>query len=309
MALPTTIDNLNATMYALDRIKKERCLAKVQNTPGLKYQAEDAKRMYPCPSGLANCEHGLCSITTEKLCKSKSTTPFDSEGNDLNGVPCAKKDPKCPDGQLCGDNGKCYEKKPYLEFHDGKCVYGNFALRRWCQFPNYRGESGRHPDTGTPYNPFDYDEHNGKCSITKEYCEQDMQTSFKIDNKGRPTCYAKTGEKVGQFFLGKTIFRGIKGSFSGDYYKGGKENQPVQLYKNFGGRGVNLYLADGMIGFKEDEIKKRYPEVFNDKGEISFTLEELKNEKGKKRIYFIEKNSHWLSGPILKAIAKKGSLL
>jgi len=131
-----------------------------------------------------------------------------------------------------------------------------------------------------------------------------MRTSFKVDDRGRPTCYAKTGEKVGTFFLGKTIFRGIKGAFSGDYYKGGEQNG-VQLYENFGGEGVSLYLKDGMIGFKEDEIKKRYPEVFNDKDEISFTLDELRNEEGKKRIYFIEKNSHWMSGPILRAIAKR----
>lgn len=307
MALPTTLDNLNATMYALDRIKKERCISKVPSTPGLEYQAEDNKRMYPCPKGLKGCEHGRCVITTEELCKSKSMTPFDSKGNELIGVPCSEKDPKCPSGQVCGKNKKCYDKKPYLEFHDGKCVYGNFALRRWCQFPSARGESGRHPDTGVPYNPFDYDERTGKCSITREYCEQDMKTSYKVDEQGRPTCYSRTGEKVGTFFLGRTVFRGIKGAFSGDYYKGGVHDHPmVQLYKNFGGEGVSLYLKDGKIGFKEDEIKKRYPEVFNDKGGISFTLEELRKDQGKKRIYFIEKNSYWLSGPILKAIVKRG---
>lgn len=306
MALPTTLDNLNAIMYALDRIKKERCLDEVKNTPGLEYRAENRKRMYPCPKGLVGCEHGRCVIATEKLCKNKSVTPFDSRGNELNGFPCAKKDPKCPKGQLCGKNDKCYDKKPYLEFRDGKCVYGNFALRRWCQFPDSRGESGRHPDTGTPYNPFDYNERSGKCSITREYCERDMQTSFKVDDRGRPTCYAKTGEKVGTFFLGKTIFRGIKGYYSKNYYKGDGAQTAVQLYKNFAGKGVNLYLKDGMIGFKENEIKKRYPEVFDDKGEISFTLKELNADKGKKRIYFIEKNSRWLSEPILKAIVKRG---
>lgn len=307
MALPTTLDNLNAVMYALDRIKKERCLVKVRNTPGLEYQTKDNKRMYPCPKNLEGCEHGKCVITTEKLCKHKSMTPFDSQGNELNGAPCAITDPKCLNDQVCGKNNKCYDKKPYLEFHDGKCVYGNFALRRWCQFPWSRGESGRHPNTGVPYNPFNYNEHTGKCSISRDYCEQDMQTSFKVDEKGRPTCYAKTGEKVGTFFLGKSIFRGIKGAFSGDSKNEDDiQHRMVQLYKNFGGEGVSLYLKDGIIGFNEEEIHKRYPEVFNDKGDITFTLEDLRNDKGKKRIYFIEKNSHWLSTPILKAIVKRG---
>lgn len=300
MALPTTLDNLNATMYALDRIRKERCLEKVKTTPGLEYKPEDNKRMYPCPRGVGACEHGRCVITTKSLCKSKSMTPFDSEGNELTGLPCAKES-KCPEGQVCGKNKKCYDRKPYLEFRDGKCVYGNFALRRWCQFPASRGESGKHPNSGALFNPFNYDENTGKCSITKEYCEQDMETSFKIDDQGRPTCYETTGEKVGTFFLGRTIFRGIKGAFSGDYYR-----QGVQLYKNFAGEGVSLYLKDGMIGFQEEEIRGKYPEVFNQNGDITFTLEELRNDRGKKRIYFIEKNSHWLSGPVLQAMVKKG---
>lgn len=299
MALPTTLDNLNATMYALDRIKKDRCLSESKKTAGLKYQEEDSRRMYPCPRGISECGHGKCVITTDELCKSKSMTPFDANGNDLNGKPCSTSE-SCNADSLCGENKKCYPKKPYLEFHNGKCVYGNFALRRWCQFPTSRGDSGKHPDTGNPYNPFQYDEKTGKCYITKEYCEKDMQTSFKIDDKGRPTCYTTTGDEIGQFFLGKTIFRGIKGAVSGDFYQ-----KEMPIHKNFAGDGVHLYMKNGFVGFNENEIKKRYPEVFNASNDITFTLDDIKNDRNKKRIYFVEKNSHWLSGPILKAIFRK----
>lgn len=238
MALPTALDNINATMYALDRLRREKC----KGVPGLEYRMDDDKRMYPCPKGVPECRHGRCVIATEELCKSKSS-PFPP-------VPPASADEKY---------------RPYLEFRDGKCVYGNFVLRKWCESPTERRNEVV-PGV-TDVHPFLYDEHTGKCSISREYCERDMQASFKIDDKGRPTCYSTTGQAIGEFFLGKTVLRGIE--------------RAVMVGEDFAGPGLHLYSdADGRLVFDERRVKEVYPRE-------SYTAVELARDPGLKRIYGI----------------------
>lgn len=279
MALPTTIDNINATMYALDRVMRERCKQKITTTPGLEYRVEDDKRMYPCPSGIKDCEHGRCVISSKELCMKKSQLPYDSLGNERDGEPCI--DGKCLNNKVCGKNNKCYSRKPYLEFHDGKCVYGNFVLRKWCEIPSSRRPE---PEPGvTDVTPFVYDVTTGKCSISKPYCEKDMKVSYKVDEDGRPTCYSSTGQLAGEFFLGKTIFRGISG---------------ILIKENFAGDGIHLYLDNGKLTFDEAQVRNAYPKE-------SYSIDELTKDYGLKRIYFITHNTNWLSDHVIKAMRRK----
>ena len=277
MALPTTIDNINATMYAIDRIKRERCHQQMRTTPGLKYKVDETRRMYPCPSNIKDCQHGRCVITTKELCMEKSQKPFDANGDEIPATSCILG--KCPDGKICAANEKCYTPKPYLEFRDGKCVYGNFVLRKWCEFPDHRRKE---PVPGvTDVNPFTYDESTGKCLLNKKYCEEDMKVSFKTDELGRPTCYSTTGEKTGEFFLGKTIFRGIEGVLVGE---------------NFAGDGIHLYLSGGKLAFDENQVRSAYPKDV-------YTAAEVAKDRGLKRILFIKNNADWMAVPVVKALS------
>lgn len=232
------MDNINATMYALDRLRRERCVGE-----GLEYRMSDDRRMYPCPLGVPDCRHGRCVVGTEELCKSKSSYPP-------------------ADG------------KPYLEWRDGKCVYGNFVLRKWCTSPSERRDEVV-PGV-TDVHPFAYDEHTGKCGLTREYCERDMQESYEVDSKGRGNCYSTTGQSVGEFFLGKTVFRGIE--------------RATMVGENFGGPGLHLYLAaDGTLTFDDRLVKAAYPRE-------SYSAEELRRDAGLRRIYAIRRQ-HKLNVP------------
>lgn len=235
MALPTALDNINATMYALDRLRREKCTA-----PGLVYRRSDDRRMYPCPSDVPDCSHGRCVVGTEVLCKSKSASPDDMSGD-----------------------------RPYLEFRNGKCVYGNPILRRWCESPESR-RTDSVPGV-TDVHPFDYDEHTGKCSISRPYCEMDMQASFMIDEKGRPTCYSTAGQKVGEFFLGKTVFRGIE--------------RAALLVENYAGPGLHLYLDhDGTLTMDDRLVEQAYPRE-------SYTAQEVSKNDALKRIFLVRRLS------------------
>lgn len=293
MALPTSIDNINATLYALDRIKNERCSILQNTDKGVIFRNEDTKRIYPCPKGASKCLHGTCAITSKLSCAARSADPFDSVGDDIQGPPCP-----CGPTQICAKNKKCYNKKPYLEFRDKKCIYGNFILKRWCLFPPQRRKTSVPGVTNVK--PFKYNEDTGKCEITKDYCVDSMRISYKLDDQGRPTCYSKLGQEIGELFVGETVFRGFKSS---GYDPTKDKPQPSLLYENFAGPNVNLYLQNELIGFKEEELKKTYPEIFRKNG-ISFTEHELMNDKNKKRIYFIEKNSHLISKPLLETLIK-----
>lgn len=289
MALPTSLDSINAMMYALDRIRKERCEDAMSKQSGIEYVSEPNKRMYPCSSTLKHCEHGKCKIVSKELCEDKSQIPFDLISGDV--IPGSKKctiNDDCADNEMCSSK-KCVVVKPYLEFRDGKCLYGNSSLRKWCSYPTHRRLKPTKGTTDVP--PFNYDVNQGKCLITKSYCDW-MRTSYKIDEKGRPTCYDTTGQKIGQFFLGKTLFRDLKIT-------------KTVVTPNFAGYGVNLYLQNSRLGFSADEVESAYPELVDKKTkELTFNSDDLK-DNNKKRIVFLSKHTDWISPSIIKAAAKK----
>ena len=263
MALPTPKDNLHAMMYALDRMKRDRCeIASSQPNSGVEYKYNDQHRIYPCHSGLKDCKHGNCRINTKDKCDSISQLPFDDvSGKPIKSVSC-NTDSDCVNNFTCDHKSKtCIPKNPYLEFRNGKCVYGNFALLKWCRFPTSRRAKKETGVTDVP--PFNYNITTGKCEITKEYCDR-MGVSYKLDSQRRPTCYTTTGQTVGEFFVGKTIFRGLKRG----------EGKPIS--KDFAGENVSLYLSDGKLSFNIDEVKQSFPELVTKNNYIEFTSEDLK---------------------------------
>lgn len=239
MALPTALDNLNATMYALDRLRRERCVA-----PGLAYRPDDRRRMYPCPRALPDCAHGRCVVADEAACRRRS---------------------------------------PDLEFRDGRCVYADTALRQWCTQPALR-----RPDAVpgvTDVHPFDYDPATGKCSISRAYCEDDMQTAFDPD---RRTCVASAGQRVGEFLVGKTVFRGIqRGLARGLVAAAERGSRPLveggsrPLVEHFAGPGIHLYAGpDGALRLDEQAVRRTYPDR-------PYTAADLAADNNLRRIFLV----------------------
>ena len=335
MAQPTLVDNANALIYARTRLLKELCETRQGQTQGgVKWQVTPANRSYPCPKSLKGCKDscGYCKVATKAMCSSLV--------KEVKGEPCVKGQCKA-EGATCKKDGHCYIKWPYLEYHNpstgterpcsvnkqcsegqycdefnnlcrasdtGQCVYGNFLLRNWCLNPKARDDR---PVRGlTDVYPFDYDANQGKCLISRPYCEYSMGVTFGKDSKGRPTCYTNVGQELGEFFIGKVIFRSgryreynkfmdkdyvAREGFEGDLKR-------TLLGKDFGGPGVNLYLYGDQVGCDLEEVKTVYPHHVQ--GDLlRFTKEDLKNDPFKKRLHLLERFHSFLSPFIVTAIA------
>lgn len=306
MALPTTLDNLNALMYAIDRVRRERCNRAMTTDSTLHYVTDDARRIYPCPYGVTDCRHGLCKIKNKEGCEARSQFPFKPDGSELDGKKCVSS-VDCGDGMVCSKSNKCVPAKPYLEWHTDKCVYGNSVLRRWCEFPSQRRTASVPGVTDAA--PMDYDPNTGTCSVSRAYCEQSMKVSFKLDDNGDPTCYTKAGQQVGEFFLGKTLFRSLKETFV-DASAASETALPtrrVTLVKNFAGPGIDLFLTDTDVHFDYDAVASAWPGLVVVKSDgtegLEFTRDDLK-DVNKKRVYFMTKNKNWISPGLIKSIRK-----
>ena len=333
IVFPTYLDNLHAIMYSIDRIKKERCNDPeiLSKYPGIKWQPRDENRTYPCPSALKDkCEHGRCVISDRDACIAQSQVPFGIDGTELQTKSC-NEDKDCEGlnyEATCGSEKSCVPTKSYLEWHDGKCILGNFQLKRWCEFPTQRRQEAEHGVTDVP--PFKYDDTSGNCQITKPYCDW-MGVSYKENDNGRPNCYTTTGQDVGEFLLGKTIFRGIKKITEGF------NNLPQQITKisdrkyastytklaqDYGGPGIHLYqivwkpeteknhnTANGSTaGFFADEVEKVFPDIVITKSGakyINISRDQVKANHKLKRIYLISGSGKWFLSSIINMTTNK----
>ena len=369
---PTPLDITNAMMYAMDRIKKEQCTDPdiVKKYPGIKWKSKEENRIYTCPVVLKDkCEHGSCLLSSKESCIAQSQKPgFLSDGKtrikedlickDKKDGCCAsyegqctvtcKEDTDCSNffkddpgsTYVCnkntsnGESPSCTTTKPYLEWRDGqngedgKCIYGNFIAQKWCENPRSRRTEATRGATDVP--AFKYDDTTGKCNITKEYCDW-MGVSYKDGD--RPDCYETTGQKTGEFVLGKTIFRGIpKLAHSIGNLIEGFNNLPneinnladrhsaehyVEISKDFGGVGINLYQIIwkpdcenkqlSTVGFFADEIEKVYPQLIKNKSGVKYIVvnrNHLKENPKIKRIYVVAGSGRWLMDNIIE-MAKK----
>ena len=215
--IPTSLDTMHALMYASDRIKEEKCMSptiQAKYDQQILWKTNNGNRLYPCPEGLTgSCDTGHCHIISPDLCgmgpKGLSQLPWTSDGTMLQ---------KCSTGHT----GPYCISKPYLEWNtiepEGKCIFGNFPLRRWCEFPHSR-RKGANVNGATNVPPFKYYPDKSLCTETDAYCDW-MEVSYRGDYdypNTLPTCYLKKFQKImEQWFVGKTIFRGIKAGFHKD---------------------------------------------------------------------------------------------
>lgn len=354
--LPTSTDFIHSIFYATDVIKKIKCtedkeILKRFPDGAFTWQDLDQFRTYPCPDNLQSpCQHGKCRIANKETCNLLSQLPFNDDGSALNQPSCtpatgatggsSNDDSQCQNlgyEAICGSDGKCTPKHPYLEWSlsytgpdggPGRCIVGNSSLRKWCEFPETRRTESTPGVTNVP--AFQYLDEESKCQITKDYCDW-MQVSYRATGPDGPDCYT-TG--IQQFFedflVGRTIFRGLKSLFEGfdklDYQlekiaerRYASEYEVIQ--KDFGGPGIHLYsiiwkdnaikadpkLNGSMAGFFADEVEKVYPDlVKKKKGDkcIIINRTQVKLDPRLKRIYLVVGAGKWILESMLKAAEK-----
>lgn len=187
----TTQDWINAGIYAkfkLNKVKSENEEFKAA-FPGTGWVVNKDLQSINCPASLTDCPNvfGRCKFLTKQACLEQSGD-FKDQGQG---------------------------KKPYLEWRepgteqggsDGKCVFGNFALRNWCENPPSR-RAGQKVRGVTDVPPFQYDQEQGQCMMTKDYCKY-MGEDFK--DSVPPDCKISEAQKWIEKFSGKTLFRGVK---------------------------------------------------------------------------------------------------
>lgn len=198
MALPTTLDYLHATMYAINKTHKDKCLNQdlLKILPGMIWKDTPNNQLYPCPENLKDCQSGKCTINQD-LCKKISQSPFNPDGSDIITSDC-KTDNDCnnlPYKARCGDNNKCAPINPYVVWNPdiNKCVYGNSALKKWCEVPSTRDTEKVPGLTNVP--PFYFNEDTSKCYITKQYCDF-MDTKYNKKSCNTDTDCATTKKWV-----------------------------------------------------------------------------------------------------------------
>lgn len=343
--LPTNLDNLNAMMYAMDKVAKEKCDAINAKYPDIEWELRDENRMYSCPTQLTNCssQHGKCRIKTKEECLKLSQLPWSPNGGNISDSIC-KEDIDCAPVEkidmICGNNNKCIPKNVYLEWREdenkedenkesGKCILGNSLLRKYCEFPITRDDHHVKGKTDVP--PFRYSPETGECFITKKYCDW-MGSSYRTEGfSKKPNCFQSKGDTVGQFVVGKTIFKGMKTGFK-EFYK----NIPISINKladkklmdnykilkeNFGGPGIHLYqiiwkkeaekidktTINPSAGFIATEIHKVYPNIIIKQKNFLFiviSMEQLKSDPSLKRIYIGSASGKSILDTIINSIKK-----
>ena len=202
-----------------------------------------------CPNP-ADISPGTCNIASKELCMRYSTDPYvcDTDGcrdktkAELAGraylewreVPCGE-NTTCPNGQPCkGNSCSCATSTDCpgaQECVDGSCsgpscIYGNYPLKQFCEWPISRGADDLKQDP-----PNFYDSNTGECYVTKRYCDHygvgynlgkcadGCKNGTRCDEFSGycsgpgAACTESTGQKVGEFLLGKDAFRWFKGGF------------------------------------------------------------------------------------------------
>lgn len=231
----TPIDIVASVRYGMEKVKLLLCQ---ENSAKFKAEWTDypKTRSYYCPPGL-DCPSGACMFT-EDGCKSNTCYPYQG----VDGEACTLEDHSgCSPGcyETFGIAKAQYERDqkdppdkppkygpdvPYVEWRDGQCVLGNPMFRLWCTTPRKRQSNGACMKGMTNVVPFDFDDSTGKCHITEDYCTNGgssdcdsrkggMDIQFRSGDGGH--CRIPPGEKFTEDFItGKTIFRGLKDTFS-----------------------------------------------------------------------------------------------
>ena len=239
------------------------------------------------------CVNGLCKSYGGSTCPTGQTC--------LNGKCTCKTDDDCDGSSTCDkSSGTCNI--------GGRCILGNFLLKQWCEKPqsrctkdydgNYPSDcKGSNESPGvTDVPPFFYDDTSGQCYMTNNYCKRFgvdyNKKSCKTDNDcTKPEkcftdpndpgsgsyctgpgseCEETSGQKAGEFFLGKTLFRMFKSdvkcegyqppvSTPASYQKKEMENKLKSIFKSFNNLPeICEKLADTKMMEKIDLVNKNF---------------------------------------------------
>lgn len=225
----------------------------------------------------------MCAIVRRQKCLENSHDP----STDVTPAPPCTASQTCvsPSKRCDPHSKKCVPRKPYLEWHGNKCVRGNYMLKKWCTEPQSRGDA-EHGFTDVP--PFRYDASRGECTLTPEYCKW-MGVSWRppaIPEQGG-SCHRTPGQVVGEFFIGKTLFRGLK---KADRHR---EWIPVHL-PGSSPSSVTTYYHPGhkTLGFDWENVRLLHPEVARlFPARLQFSSRDLQRSAEKRKIYFILSHS------------------
>lgn len=260
---------------------------------------------------------GTCQIATPEKCGEYSKTPYVCDENNMNcelgentqywewhptekikcdeKAPCFSRNSKCnADGTCtctnddeCGGTAKCVNG---VCTGGGRCVYGNYLLRQWCENPKSRcqaNEDGSYPEecaggpnargvTDVP--PYAYDTSSGKCFITQPYCE-----NFDRDFNGRrcsrnsqcrpdeichagyctgpdSKCVKRPTDIVLEMTVGRTTGRIFSKVFGADGLKD-LFTDPVAWGKRWSCDKFAAELFDEMRSWLDDSIKNMPPRI------------------------------------------------
>ncbi len=204
---------------------------------------------------------GHCLFTNETACVAHGNLPYTC---DFQGYCTRRK----KDDPLY--NSAYTEWRP----ETSKCVLGNYVLRQWCENPGSRCEKnsdGSYPAQCqgdqtrgvTTVPPFFYDTHTGNCLMTNDYCQNygkeynmsdcsssndcaagqycNITTDSSTCVGAGAECQESTGDKIGKFFLGNTLFYMFKkgeckgqGTGTGTHTDGSTtENYTANSEKNY----------------------------------------------------------------------------
>jgi hypothetical protein len=254
-------------------------------------QDPDAKENLICGFAPKGTEAGHCLFTNQTACEAQGQLPY-----------------TCDDQGYCTMRSKDEtKKKGYTEWQidkngNGSCVNGNWLLRQWCENPGSRcekGSDGSYPasctgdqTTGiTTVPPFFYDKSKGMCYITNDYCqnygnEYNMGDCQKDSDCGPGNycnatdssstcvgpgseCEVSTGDKIGKFFVGNTLFYMMKKGKC----KGSDRGQGTDTSE-----GYEKPNASGFIPDKEDfaELAKDIHAQFKDSPDTAVALADSK---------------------------------
>jgi hypothetical protein len=194
-------------------IRKTKCEENKKKGMSVQWVPAPEERPYAC-FGIPGCEesYGHCRITDKKTCMDLSA-PVDPTGHKKtvceSDSDCGSKKMSCRKNPVQKNERICVFNDPYLEWHldasspwGGKCVYGNIALRRFCDYPESR-PSRVLKDQG----PFRYDSNTSQCFMTEKYCKE---KGLDFRSGPPPDCHLSEKQKIGEMFLGKTLFRSFK---------------------------------------------------------------------------------------------------
>jgi hypothetical protein len=195
----TFVDMQNAYRYARMRVLYEQNQASPNKDLSWVWTNSDQTPSYTCPRGLT-CYDGYFRINNRQKCQELGQKGFQQYRTADN---AGTVKPSAQTGYFLewrgsDAGGDCYMANPVFA---KQCMTNNFD--------NHPDNDGKKRATG-----LFWDSGQGKCFITKDYCDSIGDASYKPGpeaNGNGGVCELSAGQKAADFFLGSTVARGLIG--------------------------------------------------------------------------------------------------